>query len=90
MEHEKSAIGCVRLTLFWNRNAFNDKRLHKRFLELLEYKAIFHLIIVYQRTFAEVSFPNLIKKRTLAAIPLILIPEYGKSNAALIATDSTA
>ena len=28
--------------------------------------------------------PNLIKKRNLAAIPHILVPEYGQSNATLV------
>ena len=30
-------------------------------------------------------FPNLLKKRNLTAIPLSLIPEYGQSNATLMA-----
>ena len=34
-------------------------------------------------------FPNLIKKRNLAAIPLSLMPEYGQSNATLVAGNSS-
>ena len=33
---------------------------------------------------SKLKFGNLVKKRNLAAIPLILIPEYGQSNATLV------
>ena len=39
-----------------------------------------------QRKFAEMSSRNYLKKRNLTAIPLILIPEQGQSNATLVHT----
>ena len=53
----------------------------ERFLELLECKIV--LIYHVSANVYRYVFPNFPKKRNLTAIPLILIPEYGQSNATL-------
>ena len=63
-------LGCVRLTLFQNKNTYIDdnKIPRKRFLELLEYKIAlnYHVPAKICRN----VFLNLLKKRNLTAIPL--------------------
>ena len=76
-------LGCVRLILFWNRNTYNDvkKSVIRRFWNYWSTKWLlnYHVSTKVCRNF----FSNLLKKRNLTAILLILIPEYGQWNATL-------
>ena len=64
--------GCVRLTLFRDRNTYNDVKEipHKRFLEVLEYK----ITLVSTRVCRNV-FTKLLIEINLTVLLLILIPE---------------
>ena len=88
-----TSLGCVRLTLFQKRDTCEDgkKSLIRGFWNYWNTKWLLNY-----RALAKVcrnDFPNLLKKGNLTAIPFILIPEYGQSNATLLLqcnTDITA
>ena len=83
--HFAIQLGCVRLTLFRNRNTYNNfNKFLKRFLELLKYKIALKLSCVSKRL--QKCLPKFTLKRNLTAISLILILEYGQSNATLNTT----
>ena len=71
---------CVRLTLFGNRNTYNDDKisLMRGFWSQWSTKSLLNYYVsakVYSNVFS-----NVLKKRNLTVFPPILIPEYGQSN----------
>ena len=77
----KDNLGYVRLTLFRNRNTYNDdkKSLKRGFRSYWSTKWLlnYHVSVHVCRN----GFPNYLKRET---IPLIPIPEYSQSNATLV------
>ena len=72
-------LGCVQLTIFWNRNTYNDykKSLTRGFWSYWSTKLLLNYHV--SANVCRNVFPNLPKKRNLMAIPPILILEYSQS-----------